>query len=101
MRGAGVVPGQSPERGINRLRGDEMSGLPTNQTQLEGQRLLQLRVLCFRFLQDGDVGVGVFPEGEEIFITAASPLGLLQENNVKIEVTAQNTETLSIRRQVK
>ena len=57
--------------------------------------------LSLGFLQDGDVGVGVFPEGEEIFITAASPLGLLQENNVKIEVTAQNTETLSIRRQVK
>jgi hypothetical protein len=46
-------------------------------------------------------GSASFPEGEEIFITAASPLGLLQENNVKIEVTAQNTETLSIRRQVK
>ena len=73
MRGAGVVPGQSPERGINRLRGDEMSGLPTTQTQLEGQRLLQLRVLCFRFLQDGDVGVGVFPEREEIFVGGERP----------------------------
>jgi hypothetical protein len=62
---------------------------------------LQFRVLSLGFLQDGDVGVGFFREGEEIFITAASPLGLLQENNVKIEVTAQNTETLSIRRQVK
>jgi hypothetical protein len=30
--------------------------------------LLQLRVLRFGFLQDGDVGVGVFPEGEEILI---------------------------------
>jgi len=53
---------------------------------------------CFRM---GIRGSASFPEGEEIFITAASPLGLLQENNVKIEVTAQNTETLSIRRQVK
>ena len=26
------------------------------------QELLQLRVLRFGFLQDGDVGVGVFPE---------------------------------------
>ena len=32
------------------------------------KRLLQLRVLRFGFLQDGDVGVGVFPEGEEIFV---------------------------------
>jgi hypothetical protein len=30
--------------------------------------LLQLRVLCSGLLQDGDVGVGVFPEGEEIFV---------------------------------
>ena len=28
---------------------------------------MQLRVLGFGFLQDGDVGVGVFPEREEIF----------------------------------
>src|ERR1700676_814827 len=28
--------------------------------------LLQLRVLRLGFLQDGNVGVGVFPEGEEI-----------------------------------
>jgi hypothetical protein len=34
---------------------------------------LQLRVLRFGFLQDGDVGVGVFPEGEEILIRP--PLG--------------------------
>src|ERR1022692_2986859 len=31
-------------------------------------RLLQLRVLCLGFFQDGDVGVGVFPEGEKIFV---------------------------------
>ena len=31
-------------------------------------RLLQLRVLRLGFFQDGDVGVGVFPEGEEILI---------------------------------
>jgi hypothetical protein len=30
--------------------------------------LLQLRVLRFRFFQDGYVGVGVFPEGEEILV---------------------------------
>jgi len=30
--------------------------------------LLQFRVLRFGFFQDGDVRVGVFPEGEEILI---------------------------------
>jgi hypothetical protein len=34
---------------------------------------LQLRVLCLGFLQDGDVGVGVFPEREEIFVGGECP----------------------------
>jgi hypothetical protein len=33
--------------------------------------LLQLRVLRLGFLQDGDVGVGIFPEGEEVLIRGA------------------------------
>lgn len=61
--------------------------------------LLQLRVLGFGFLQDGDVGVGVFPEGVGVSATVASRLRFLQENNVRIIVSAQNGETLSIRRQ--
>ena len=32
------------------------------------RRLLQLLVLRLGFLQDGDVGVGVFPEGKEVLI---------------------------------
>ena len=32
------------------------------------ERLLQLRVLCLGFFEDGDIGVGVFPEGEEILV---------------------------------
>ena len=32
---------------------------------------LQLRVLGFGLLVDGDVGIGVFPEGEEILIRLA------------------------------
>jgi hypothetical protein len=35
---------------------------------------LQLRVLHLGFLQDGDVGVGVFPEGKEILIGGAALL---------------------------
>jgi hypothetical protein len=42
--------------------------------------LLQLRVLRFGLLQDGDVGIGVFPEGEEIFVggerTNTSSIGI-------------------------
>ena len=36
-------------------------------------QLLQLRVLGFGLLQDGDVGVGVFPEGQEIFVGGERP----------------------------
>jgi hypothetical protein len=35
--------------------------------------LLQLRVLRLGFLQEGDVGVGVFPEGEEVFVGGERP----------------------------
>jgi len=39
-------------------------------------KLLQLRVLGFGFLEDGDVGVGVFPESKEILIGSAA-LGIV------------------------
>ena len=35
--------------------------------------LLQPRVVRFRLLVDGDVGVGVFPEREEIFVSGERP----------------------------
>src|ERR1035438_3597094 len=38
----------------------------------QGDRLLQLREFRLGFLQDGDVGVGVFPEGEEVFVGGES-----------------------------
>jgi hypothetical protein len=37
------------------------------------ERLLQLRVLSFGLFQDWDVGVGVFPEGKEIFVRGERP----------------------------
>src|SRR5271169_3943354 len=41
---------------------------------LEGRyALLQLRVLRFGLLQDGDVGVGVFPESKKIFVGGERP----------------------------
>ena len=36
--------------------------------QGDGWLLLELSVLCFGLLVDGDVGVGVVPEGEKILI---------------------------------
>ena len=38
------------------------------QQETDSRKLLQLDVLRLGLLQDGDVGVGVFPEGEEILI---------------------------------
>ena len=35
--------------------------------------LLQLRVLRLGFLQDGDVGVGIFPQREKIFVGGERP----------------------------
>jgi hypothetical protein len=35
--------------------------------------LVQFRVLRFRFFQDWDVGVGVFPEGEEVLVGGKRP----------------------------
>ena len=39
-----------------------------NQNRAGVPSLLQLRVLCLGFFQDGDVRVGVFPEGEEVCV---------------------------------
>src|ERR1039458_5416417 len=40
-------------------------------TIIAPEPLLQSRILRFGLLVDGDVGVGVFPEGEEILICGA------------------------------
>ena len=37
------------------------------------RQLLQLLVLGFGLLEDGNVGVGVFPEGEEILVSCKRP----------------------------
>ena len=36
-------------------------------------QLLHLRILRFRFFQDGDVGVGILPEGEEVLVIGSQP----------------------------
>ncbi len=39
-------------------------------------QLSQLGVFSFGFLKDGDVGVGVFPQGEEVLVSAAGASGV-------------------------
>jgi hypothetical protein len=43
------------------------------------QELLQFRVFGFCFLEDGDVGVGVLPEFEEIVLGGAGYGGVIFE----------------------
>ncbi len=45
------------------------------------QKSLQLRVLRLGVLQDGDFGIGVFPEGEEILVSGAG-LGVVALESV-------------------
>src|ERR1700730_898607 len=54
---------------------------------------LQLRILRFGFLQDGDVGVGVFPEGEEVLIGGFSFGGMAGDSLGRSEAEmSQRTE---------
>src|SRR5437764_12787751 len=46
--------------------------IPACQDDLKAHSL-QLRVLRLGLLQDGDVGIGVFPEGEEVFVGSKRP----------------------------
>src|SRR5262245_27300225 len=53
------------------LRWDkEAAGSLLLQSLCIAKILLQFRVFRFGLLQDGDVGVGVFPEGEEVLVFA-------------------------------
>src|SRR5437016_2222198 len=52
--------------------------IPAWQDDLKAHSL-QLRVLPLGLLQDGDVGVGVFPEGKEILISGACLCVVTQE----------------------
>ena len=63
------------KRGSHRPRGALRWAVLATQAVMKAraraQGLFQLSGLCLRFLQDGDVGVGAFPEGEEILIGGA------------------------------
>jgi hypothetical protein len=44
-----------------------------SKTGPQDHKLLQIHELRLGFLQDGNIGVGVFPEGEEIFVSGERP----------------------------
>jgi len=68
-RAEGVRAGRRVAVGRRAERGELQQLAISTQVNLS---LLQLRVLRFGLLQDGNVGVGVFPEREEIVVGAAS-----------------------------
>lgn len=51
--------------------------------------LLQLHVLGFGFLQDGDVRIGVVPEGEEVFVggerSNAGSIGICAQRSSRLQ----------------
>ena len=51
----------------------ERGGLAGKIVLARDEELLQLRVLRFGLLQDGDVGVGVFPQGMKLVTEATRP----------------------------
>jgi len=53
---------------MRRMLRQRVAGGQCERATITSERLLQLSVLGFGLLQDGDVGVGVFPEGEEVFV---------------------------------
>jgi hypothetical protein len=60
--------------GENRGRGAKLVRFPV----MGRKALLQLRILRLGLLQDGDVGVGVFPEREEFFVGGERPTVLVR-----------------------
>src|SRR5215472_14871797 len=55
------------DRGVSPLSSHRESGSPASQMLV----LLQSCVLGLGLFQDGNIGVGIFPEGEEILISDA------------------------------
>jgi hypothetical protein len=55
---------------LNKLLIQQTKSRPrhSNDNGYQTSHLLQLGVLGFGLLEDGDVGVGIFPEGEEVFV---------------------------------
>ncbi len=50
--------------------------VPARKVAAIRRNSLQLGVLSLGLLQDGNVGVGVFPEGEEILVSGAGANGI-------------------------
>jgi hypothetical protein len=77
------------------------------------ERLFQLRVLRLGLFKDGDVGVGVSPEGEKVFVRGERPyctqvgrpslhrnkwllLGIADEHDVGVGVAADECELAAV-----
>jgi integrase len=52
---------------------------------------LQLRVLRFGFFQDRDIGVGVFPEGEEVLVTINALWGRYIEQELSVRPSTRRS----------
>ena len=72
-----------PRLGVSALRGwvyrrKASTGLKRTSYSVQNRvsTLLQLRILGFGLLQDRDVRVGVFPEGEKVLVRSLRPGGV-------------------------
>jgi hypothetical protein len=76
-----LVPGRPRDRKLierkrEELNSPEFAARTANSFRRRPVRywqLVQLRILRLGFLQDGDVGVGVFPKRQKILIGGSSP----------------------------
>jgi hypothetical protein len=71
ISGSGSVSDYAANQAVER-DGASKQGEP-EPASLPLGRSLQLRVFGFRFLQDGNVGVGIFPQCEEVFVGCERP----------------------------
>jgi hypothetical protein len=93
MRYVGDGLGHHGAQGCNVIDVTERKSTGRRIRHIEGRRArahsLQLRVLGFSFFQDGDVGVGVPPESEEIFVgderTDAGGIGICSLRSSRLQ----------------
>jgi hypothetical protein len=65
-------------------------------------RSLQLRVLRLGLLQDGDVGIGVFPRGKELLVTRKAKLvasGMIPPSTYRPDISEPMLARISVKRE--
>ena len=84
-------PRASTGYNCNGEREQHLSCLPSKRPQLSGSsaQLLQPRVIRLRLLEDGDVGVDVLPEREEILVgcPCLGPISRQSERSAKLQAS--------------